>query len=308
MIAAEQLNATLIRSVTAEFARRGTVHHAEAGEFPTAGSPVRAVRWFLELTDSDDDFGTQLIESLLDDAADQIRSDTTHNDAVTATVLAAPHRPRETSMLVMDVDSTLIDQEVIDLLAAQAGRAEEVAQVTERAMRGELDFAQSLHERVRALAGLDESVLLETFKHLTPTHGAREIIRLWKENGWPCYAVSGGFTQILQPLAAELGLTGFDANVLDIQDRTLTGTVTGTVVDRLVKKQRLLGWADEHEIDAQYVVAVGDGANDLDMVNTAGIGVAFCAKPALAEQADLVINHRTMELIPYALGLPRGPG
>lgn len=308
MIAAEQLDAALIRSVTAEFARRGTVHHAEAAEFPAQGSQVRAVRWFLELADSDDDFGTQLIESLLEDAAEQIRSRQTDDDALTTTVLSAHHRLQDSSMLIMDVDSTLIDQEVIDLLAAHAGRAEEVAEVTERAMRGELDFAQSLHERVKALTGLDVSVLRETFEQLTPTQGAREIIALWQAHNWPCYAVSGGFTQILEPLAAELGLTGFDANVLDIQEGFLTGAVTGAVVDRQVKRQRLLEWSGAQNVDAQYVVAVGDGANDLDMVNTAGIGVAFCAKPALAEQADLVINHRNMELIPYALGLPRSPG
>lgn len=308
MIAAEQLDTALIRSVTAEFSRRGTVQHAEAAEFPAAGSTIRAVRWFLELADSDDDFGTQLAESLLEDAADQLRSQQTHDDAVTTTVLSARHRPQESALLIMDVDSTLIDQEVIDLLAAHAGRAQEVAEVTERAMRGELDFTQSLHERVRTLAGLDESVLRETFEQLTPTQGARELITLWRDHGWPCYAVSGGFTHILEPLSAELGLTGFDANVLDIQQGTLTGAVTGTVVDRQVKKQRLLEWAGAHHLDAQHVVAVGDGANDLDMVNTAGIGVAFCAKPALAEHADLVISHRTMELIPYALGLPRSPG
>lgn len=307
-IAAEDLDGALIRSLTAEFKRRGAVHHAEAAEFVTGTSAVRAVRWFLELADSDDDFGTQLIQSLLDDAADQTKSTGQTEQIVTITVLPAPQRPRESPMLVMDVDSTLIDQEVIDLLAAHAGRAEEVAAVTERAMRGELDFAQSLHARVHALGGLSDTVLHETFRQLTLSPGARELIAVWQRHQWPVYAVSGGFRQILEPLAAELGLTGFDANTLEVADGQLTGAVTGEVVDRAVKRQRLLEWADHHRIGVQDVVAVGDGANDLDMVSAAGVGVAFCAKPALAEQADLVIRHRSMELIVYALGLPPGPG
>ncbi|WP_238385283.1 phosphoserine phosphatase SerB [Nesterenkonia muleiensis] len=303
-IAAEGLDGALIRSLTAEFERRGTVHHTEAAEFATGTSAVRAVRWFLELADADDDFGTQLIQLLLDDAAEQTKSTGQTKQIITTAVLPAPQRPTDSLMLVMDVDSTLIDQEVIDLLAAHAGRAEEVAAVTERAMRGELDFTQSLHARVRALGGLSDTVLHETFRQLTPSPGARGLIAICQRHQWPVYAVSGGFRQILEPLAAELGLTGFDANTLEIAHGQLTGAVAGQVVDRAVKRQRLLEWAGHHRIGIEHVVAVGDGANDLDMVNTAGVGVAFCAKPALAEQADLVINHRSMELIAYALGLP----
>lgn len=298
MIAAEELDGALIRSLTAEFERRGTVLHVEAAEFHTASSPFHAVRWCLDLGDSDDSSGTQLVRSLLDDATEQLSSSN-----VTSTVLDSEHRPREKMMLIMDVDSTLIDQEVIDLLAGFAGAAQKVSKVTERAMRGELDFTQSLHARVETLAGLESTVLYETFRALTPTAGARELINIWQDRRWPVYAVSGGFQQILQPLAAELGLTDFDANTLDIVDGRLTGRTIGQVVDPEAKKQRLLEWSKRSGINVQNVVAVGDGANDEDMVKTAGVGVAFCAKPALIDHADLVISHRSLELVAYALGV-----
>lgn len=300
MLAADELDGALIRSLTAEFERRGTVHHVEAADFPTSSGTVRAVRWSLALADSDDTFGTQLVRSLLDDAAEHLSQQT-----VTTTVLPSSQRPVGPMMLIMDVDSTLIDQEVIDLLAGFAGAAEEVAEVTERAMRGELDFTQSLYARVAALAGLDESVLHETFCALTPTAGAEALLGAWQRHQWPVYAVSGGFRQILDPLAARLGLTGFDANTLESVGGRLTGRTSGPVVDPHTKRQRLLEWSGACGVGVQNVVAVGDGANDADMVSTAGVGVAFCAKPALVEHADLVISHRNLELVAYALGLER---
>ncbi|MGO1522139.1 MAG: phosphoserine phosphatase SerB [Nesterenkonia sp.] len=299
MIAADQLDGALIRSLTAEFDRRGVVHHAEAATFSSDSGPVRAVRWWLSLADSDDGYGTQLINSLLEDAAEQLDG----VDDTTTTVLPRQLPEGRRRMLIMDVDSTLIDQEVIDLLADHAGRAEEVAAVTERAMRGELDFAASLHARVQTLAGLEASVLSETFARVSPTAGAAGLIQAFRRDGHPVFAVSGGFTQILSPLAEQLGLTGYAANHLQLTDDQLTGRVEGEVVDRAVKRRRMEQWAAEYDADVQNVVAVGDGANDLDMVTSAGVGVAFCAKPALAEQADLVIKHRHLGLIGYALGL-----
>lgn len=308
MIAAENLEPALIRSLTAEFGRRGLMHAAQSAQFSTASGPVQAVRWAVSMEDYDDPSGTDWLGSLLDTAAEQLA-----HDAVTTTVLPAAQRlPDSPSMLIMDVDSTLIDQEVIDLLAAHAGREAEVAEITERAMRGELDFTQSLHARVSALAGLPDTVLHETFQKVTPTSGAQQLIGAWRRRAWPVFAVSGGFVQILAPLAEQLGLTGYDANTLEVADGQLTGRVTGEVVDRSVKRQRLLDWAGDQGVAVQHVVGVGDGANDLDMVSTAGIGVAFCSKPALAGQADLVIEHRSMELIGFALGLsqdePARPG
>lgn len=299
MIASDHLDGALIRSLTAEFSRRGTVHHAEAAGFVTDSGPIRAVRWSLSLADSDDAYGTQLLNSLLEDTADQLGG----AESTTTTVLPAQLRPEATMMLIMDVDSTLIDQEVIDLLAAHAGREQEVAEVTERAMRGELDFAASLHARVQTLTGLPESVLRETFARVTPTAGAGDLISAFGQGGHPVFAVSGGFVQILKPLAQQLGLTDFAANDLEILDSRLSGRVVGEVVDRAVKRRRMQEWAAAHDVDAQHVVAVGDGANDLDMVTSAGVGVAFCAKPALAEQADLIIRHRHLGLISYALGM-----
>ena len=299
MIAADQLDCALVRSLTAEFARRGVVHHAEAASFTSATGPIRAVRWWLSLADSDDDYGTQLINSLLEDAAEQLGG----VEHTTTTVLPQQLRSAGTMMLIMDVDSTLIDQEVIDILADHAGRAPEVAAVTERAMRGELDFAESLHARVQTLTGLPESVLTETFVRITPTAGAEDLIGTFSRGGHPVFAVSGGFTQILAPLAQQLGLTDYAANHLELTDHRLTGRVEGEVVDRAVKRRRMLQWANDHDVDVQNVVAVGDGANDLDMVTSAGVGVSFCAKPALAERADLIIRHRNLDLVGYALGL-----
>lgn len=299
MIASHDLDGVLIRALSAEFSRRGTVHFAQAGSFDSAAGPVRAARWSLSLADSDDDYGTQLAHSLLEDAADQLGG----AEAVTTTVLPAQLRLVSPMMLIMDVDSTLIDQEVIDLLAAHAGREQEVAEVTERAMRGELDFTASLYARAETLTGLDEAVLSDTFSRVTPTAGASDLISAFSAAGHPVFAVSGGFVQILAPLAQQLGLTDFAANRLALAQGQLTGGVEGEVVDRAVKRRRMQDWAAEHGVAAQNVVAVGDGANDLDMVTSAGVGVAFCAKPALAEQADLVIRHRNLDLISYALGM-----
>ncbi|WP_049897553.1 phosphoserine phosphatase SerB [Nesterenkonia massiliensis] len=304
MIAAAELDPALMRSLTAEFARRGTVHAAQAESFATPSSGIQAVRWSVTLDDSDDDFGSQFLVSLLEDAAEQLRGrQPSDNPEVTTTVLSVHHRPTGQMMLVMDVDSTLIDQEVIDLLAAHAGKEAEVAEVTERAMRGELDFSESLHARVAVLQDLPEQVLQQTLLKVTPTEGAPQLLETFRRRGYPAFAVSGGFEQILQPLAEQLGLTGYRANILELRDRKLTGKVTGQVVDRAVKREQLKHWALDSGVPVSNVVAVGDGANDLDMLGAAGVGVAFCAKPALAEQADLVISHRNMQLISYALGL-----
>lgn len=325
MIAGQRLNGGLMRALTAEFSRRGEVNAVEQRSVtvrPSTGEPyeIQAVRWSLALADSDDDYGSQLIVSLLEDAAEQLRAESgdtpasaTDDDAepddadlddadLTVTVLPAQLRP-DPAMLLMDVDSTLIDQEVIELLAAHAGRERDVAAVTERAMRGELDFAASLHERVATLAGLPESVLESAGGAITLTQGARELTRGFLHRDWPVHVVSGGFSQVLAPLAGELGLSGYRANDLGIVQHQLDGTVVGAVVDRAAKKEYLAEHSARHGLGPENVVAVGDGANDLDMVRAAGVGVAFCAKPALAAEADLVISHRSLELVGLALGL-----
>lgn len=205
--------------------------------------------------------------------------------------------------MVFDVDSTLIEDEVIELLADVAGKRAQVAEVTERAMRGELDFAESLRERVAVLAGLPESVFEDVYARITPTKGVQELIDAVHAAGGLVGAVSGGFTQVLTPLAAKLGLDFARANDLEIKDGKLTGKVAGRIVDRAVKAESLLEWATASGIDPKNTVAVGDGANDLDMLATAGLGVAFNAKPIVRQTAQIVIERQDLrELIPV-LGL-----
>ncbi len=200
-------------------------------------------------------------------------------------------------LLVMDVDSTLIKQEVIELLAAHAGREKEVAEVTEAAMRGELDFAQSLIQRVATLKGLPISVLAEVGERIIFSDGARELVQRFHAAGHKVGVVSGGFQQILDPLAAQLNLDHALANTLGIKDSVLDGTVHGKIVDRATKEEMLRAWAAEHQIEMAATIAAGDGANDLDMVTAAGLGVAFNAKPALKQQAGAQINFSRLDVI-----------
>jgi phosphoserine phosphatase len=206
-------------------------------------------------------------------------------------------------LVVFDVDSTLIQDEVIELLADVAGKRAEVAEVTERAMRGELDFAESLRERVKALAGLPEQVFADVYERIQPTPGVQELIDAVHAAGGFVGAVSGGFTQVLTPLAAKLGLDFARANDLEVIDGRLTGKVEGKIIDRAVKAESLIEWANASGVQICHTVAVGDGANDLDMLAAAGLGVAFNAKPLVREKAQIVIDKQDLrELIPV-LGL-----
>jgi phosphoserine phosphatase len=206
-------------------------------------------------------------------------------------------------LVVFDVDSTLIQDEVIELLAEVAGKRAEVAEVTERAMRGELDFAQSVIQRVSVLEGLAETVFADVYKRITPTHGVQETIDAIHAGGGLVGAVSGGFTQVLDPLALKLGLDFARANFLEVASGKLTGKVTGQIVDKAVKAQMLREWAAGAQIPLTRTIAVGDGANDLEMMAVAGLGVAFNAKPLVRQQADVVIDKQDLrELLPI-LGL-----
>lgn len=210
---------------------------------------------------------------------------------------------RTRKLLVMDVDSTLIKQEVIELLAAHAGREAEVAAVTEAAMRGELDFAQSLHQRVAALAGLPESVFEAVGEDIELSDGAEVLIDEFLSAGHAVAVVSGGFTQILEPLAKRLRLTFFRANTLGVSAGKLTGTVEGPVVDRAAKERFLRSWSAELEISMQHTIAVGDGANDLDMLAAAGLGVAFNAKPAVRAVATCTIDVPQLDIVRHFIEL-----
>lgn len=206
-------------------------------------------------------------------------------------------------LVVMDVDSTLIRQEVIELLAAHAGREAEVAAVTERAMRGELDFAQSLHERVATLAGLPVGVLDEVRDAVELTPGARTLVRTLKQLGFTVAVVSGGFIEVVQPLADELGIDHAMANRLEVEDGHLTGRVLGEVVDRAGKAAALRRFAAAEGLPLSRTVAIGDGANDLDMLDVAGLGVAFNAKPAVRAQADTSITVPYLDSVLPLLGI-----
>jgi phosphoserine phosphatase len=218
-------------------------------------------------------------------------------------IVPAGLRSAARKLLIMDVDSTLIQQEVIELLAAYAGKREEVAAVTEAAMRGELDFAQSLHARVAVLAGLPADVVHSVRREVKLSEGADQLVAAFKAAGHTVAVVSGGFNQILEPIAGELGLDYWQANELEIVDGALTGKVLGAVVDRAAKEKYLREWAAAEGIALEYTVAVGDGANDLDMLGAAGIGVAFNAKPAVRAVADAALNMPYLDAVRHLAGV-----
>jgi phosphoserine phosphatase len=212
------------------------------------------------------------------------------------------HR-RAMRLIVMDVDSTLIQDEVIDLLAARAGCAAEVAKLTESAMRGEQDFASSLRERVALLAGLEAGVLDEVRGELRLTTGARTLIGTLGGLGYKFGIVSGGFVQVIEPLAAELGIGYVAANVLEIAAGKLTGRLSGPVIDRAGKADALRRFAADAGVPLSQTVAIGDGANDLDMIAAAGLGVAFNAKPMVRDAADTSLSVPYLDAVMYLLGI-----
>jgi len=214
------------------------------------------------------------------------------------------HR-RAMRLVVMDVDSTLLRDEAIELLAARAGCAAEVSEVTAAAMRGELDFAESLHRRVALLEGLNASVIDEVAAGARLAPGARTLIRTLKRLGYRCGVVSGGFTQITDLLTVKLGLDFAEANILEIADGKLTGRLLGQVVDRPGKERALRRFAAAAGVPLSQTVAVGDGANDLDMISAAGLGVAFNAKPAVRSAADTSLSVPHLDAILYLLGISR---
>jgi phosphoserine phosphatase len=213
---------------------------------------------------------------------------------------------RAKRLIVFDVDSTLIQGEVIEMLAARAGAGAKVAQITEAAMRGELDFAESLRERVATLAGLDASVVDEVADQLELTAGARTTLRTLRRLGFHCGVVSGGFRQVIEPLAHELMLDYVAANELEIVDGKLTGRVVGQIIDRPGKAKALRDFAHQAGVPMEQTVAVGDGANDIDMLAAAGLGVAFNAKPALREVADASLSYPYLDTVLFILGVTRG--
>ncbi|UAL31581.1 phosphoserine phosphatase SerB [Nocardioides rotundus] len=212
---------------------------------------------------------------------------------------------RGTRLIVMDVDSTLIQGEVIEMLAAHAGYEEQVREITERAMRGELDFEQSLRARVALLEGLEESVFDEVYDAIELAPGARTLVRTLRRLGYRFAIVSGGFTQITDRLAEDLGIHRSRANRLEVVDGRLTGRIVGDVVDRAAKATALREFAADLGVEDASVIAIGDGANDLDMLAAAGLGIAYNAKPVVQESADTAVNVPYLDAILYLLGISR---
>jgi phosphoserine phosphatase len=217
---------------------------------------------------------------------------------------AGLHR-RAKHLVVMDADSTLLQQEVIDLLADACGCAEEVSEITEAAMAGEIDFAESLRRRVALLAGLPESVIDDVRAKLKLTPGARTLLRTLHRLGYVPAVVSGGFTEVLAPLLAELHVEHLVANRLEIKDGKLTGRLAAPIVDRAGKARALERFAKEVGVPLEQTVAVGDGANDIDMISVAGLGIAFNAKALVQEHADAALSVPYLDAVLYFLGISR---
>ena len=194
-------------------------------------------------------------------------------------------------LLVMDVDSTLVQEEVIDLLGEEAGVGEQVAAITERAMRGELDFKEALEERVATLKGLPESIFDKVFARIHFNKGAKELVDELHARGYKVGLVSGGFHETVDRLAEQIGIDYVKANHLEVVDGFLTGKTYGDIVTKDVKVEKLCQWAEENGLSLDQTIAMGDGANDLPMIHKAGIGIAFCAKPVVREEAPYQINE-----------------
>lgn len=199
-------------------------------------------------------------------------------------------------LIVMDIDSTLINEEVIDLLGEEAGVGEKVAQITERAMRGELDFRQALAERVGLLAGLDGEVFERTFARVTFTPGALELVEEAHRRGWKVGVVSGGFHEVADRIVAAAGIDYCLANRLEVEGGKLTGRLASEVVTKERKLESLEAWAAELGLCREQTVAMGDGANDIPMILAAGTGIAFCAKPKTRDAAPFHIDERDLML------------
>lgn len=208
-------------------------------------------------------------------------------------------------LVVMDVDSTLIQQEVIELLAAKVGVADEVVAITNAAMAGELDFAASLRARVVLLAGASSEILDEVRAEIKLTPGARTLVKTLQRLGHEVAVVSGGFTSVIEPLLADLGISNYRANTLAIVDGKLTGEVIEPIIDRAAKAQALRDFATQTGVSLEQTIAIGDGANDLDMIAAAGLGIAFNAKPAVRAAADSSVSAPYLDSVLYLLGITR---
>jgi phosphoserine phosphatase len=212
---------------------------------------------------------------------------------------------RAKRIVLLDMDSTLIQEEVIDLIAEKFGVGAKVVAITDRAMRGEIDFSTSLKERVALLAGADISILNEVKNEITLTPGARTLIRTLHRLGHKVGVVSGGFLDVIEPLLNELNIDYYRANKLEVKEGKLTGAITGAIIDREAKANALRDFADKEGVGLAQTIAIGDGANDLGMLEIAGLGIAFNAKPAVRAAADSSINSPYLDSVLYLMGITR---
>ncbi len=248
-----------------------------------------------------------IFEGSGEDIADlrRVLSERSRELGVDVAVQHAGLNRRGQRLVVMDVDSTLIQDEVIDLLAERAGTRDEVAAITEQAMRGDLDFAEALRARVATLDGLPASAIEEVIDQVRLTPGARTLCRTLRSLGYRICLVSGGFEEIVAPVAGDLEVDRIRANRLEIVDGRLTGRVLGDIIDRAGKRRALEEFAEEFGVPMERTIAIGDGANDLDMLDAAGLGVAFNAKPAVRAAADTSLNVPYLDSVLYLLGITR---
>lgn len=284
----QPLTARAVAGVTAPITRSGANIERITR---LAAYPVTSIR--MHLSDAD----TTVLRPQLARAAAEL--------AVDVAVERAGLHQRASRLVVMDVDSTLVQGEVIEMLAAHAGVLPEVARVTEAAMRGELDFEQSLRARVALLEGLPATALDEVRREVVLTPGARTLVRTLKRLQYRFAIVSGGFTQITDGLAADLGIDYSAANTLEVVDGRLTGRLIGPIVDRAGKAAALRQFAVAAGVPLAQTVAIGDGANDLDMIAAAGLGIAFNAKPVVRAAADAAVSVPYLDSVLYLLGVSR---
>lgn len=275
-------------SLAAVFSGQGLHPHWEK----LSGYPFSAWSYFLEITD-DENLSSEFIAEVLA-AAKESGLIAAHFSG-----LLAKSGPK---LIVTDVDSTFIQQEVIELLAAHAGVETQVREITEAAMRGELDFRESLRERVGTLAGLSQEIFADVFQRIELTPGASELVQITHREGASLGLVSGGFTEILNPLLAQENIDFSRANELEVYDGKLSGKTIGPVIDAAAKVSALQEWSENLGITLLETVCAGDGANDLPMLKASGHGFAFCAKPIVAQNADTAITFPRLDAVAALCG------
>jgi phosphoserine phosphatase len=254
-----------------------------------ASSPVTAIEFVLSSADKEE--------------LSQVLSPIASSNAVDIAVQPGGLQRHARKLVQLDVDSTLIQQEVIELLAAKAGVGSEVISITEQAMRGEIDFEQSLRARVALLKGLPVSAISEVQEQILLTPGAKTLVSTLHTLGHTVAVVSGGFIDVIAPLLKELDIKFYKANTLGIENGVLTGEVIGPVIDRAAKAAALKEFAAAQSISMDQTIAIGDGANDLDMIAAAGLGIAFNAKPAVKAAADSSLSQPYLDSVLYLLGI-----